>query len=642
VELLYIYLDNYRGVFKEQQFNFSSELRFKYNKASKELRVKRNAQYLPEFFHVSEERDFEHGDIVNVTGIIGKNGAGKTTILEYIKENLVEGAGGLLDKAIIIMGNEKGKGIIFVHSDLMIEKGNFYDFNFEKPYYYDEKEDQISQMFNSYMSDTSVVFYSNIFDARQEREWAGMRNISTNYLVKQYKRHIIEMKKDFIISETELYRGEEIRKQLHFIYSNRHGMQDLPIKLPERVIVTARRTQYEIQAVDLQNKNNKNFSKLEYYIRDLVTSSSEQNWIDKVKKHFCGSLIDTFLHELHYLNMDLLPVLENIILDYAFDKKVSAYKKLTIFLEMMTEKIESSKYGKYNFDSLRRWLDSIKQLLDFFEVYITKDTVNLDDYSFAIPLNRAENESESPLKKLLDLHVEVARFLPFLDFNWGDLSSGEKAFLSCYARFYALADNQRIASNMHLKSNVLILIDEGELYLHPEWQKSFLYNLIRYLPSIYLNRNIQIILTSNSPIIVSDLPKANLIFIDKGENGCRVIDELQETKQTFAANIHTLFADAFFIRTGLIGEFANQVLLSLINTINETPSSELFERRIQIESLIGQIGEPVLRTKISSMLKNKIQDYVDNTQVNKQLLDTIKKMQNEIEELKKEKSNDFN
>ncbi|KEQ26952.1 hypothetical protein ET33_23875 [Paenibacillus tyrfis] len=246
------------------------------------------------------------------------------------------------------------------------------------------------------------------------------------------------------------------------------------------------------------------------------------------------------------------------------------------------------------------------------------------------------------MKKLLDLHLEAARFTPFLDFDWGDLSSGQKAFLSCYARFYALTDHQQIASNMQLQKNVLILIDEGELYLHPEWQKNFLYNLIRYLPSVYTNRNIQIILTSNSPIIISDLPKSNLIFIDKGENGCRVIDGLQETKQTFAANIHTLFADAFFIKTGLIGEFANQVLLSLINTINETPSPELFKRRTELESLIGQIGESVLRTKISSMLKNKIQEYADNTQVNRQLLETIKKMQIEIEELKRGKSNDFN
>ncbi|MGZ7443475.1 AAA family ATPase [Paenibacillus sp. TH7-28] len=637
MELLYIYLNNYRGVFKEQQFNFSSELRFKYNKASRELRVERNDQYLPQFFQIGNERDPEHGKIVNVTGIIGKNGAGKTTILEYIKENLVEGAGGLLDKAIIIMRNEKGRGKIFVHSDLRIEKGNFYDFDFEEPYYYEENADKMLQLFTSVISDTTVVFYSNIFDVRQELEWAGMRNISTNYLVKHYKHDIKEMNEDFLISETELYRLEEIRKQLHFIYSTRNELQYLPFKLPDHVIVTTRSTRFDIQAVDPKNKRKKDNSNFNYIIRHLVNSHSEQNWTDKVKKHFWVSLLDTFFQELQEMNLEL--VLDETVLNYAYNEEDSLYKKLTLVLQTM---IQGIKNNKYSYDALWRWFDCIKQLLDFFEVHITKDTVSHVDYSFVIPLNGSENESESPLKKLLDLHVEVARLFPLLDFNWGDLSSGEKAFLSCYARFYALADNQQIASNMHLERNVLILIDEGELYLHPEWQKSFLYNLIRYLPSIYTNRNIQIILTSNSPIIVSDLPKANLIFIDKGENGSQVIDGLQETKQTFAANIHTLFADAFFIKTGLIGEFANQVLLSLINTINETPSPELFERRVVLESLIGQIGEPILRTKISSMLKNKIHDYVDSTQGNRQLLETIRKMQIEIEELKRGKGNDFN
>ncbi|RRJ66974.1 hypothetical protein EHV15_31640 [Paenibacillus oralis] len=637
MELLYIYLNNYRGVFKEQQFNFSSELRFKYNKASRELRVERNDQYLPQFFQIGNERDPEHGKIVNVTGIIGKNGAGKTTILEYIKENFVDEVERRLDKAIIIMRNEKGRGIIFVHSDLRIEKGNFYNFDFEEPYYYDEYADKMLQLFTSIISDTTVVFYSNIFDARQEFEWDGMRNISTNYLVKQYKSGIKEKDQDFSISETELYRLEEIRKQLHFIYSTRNELQDLPFKLPDHVIVTMRSTRFDIQAVDSKNKRKKDNSNFNYIIRHLVNSHPEQNWTDKVKKHFWVSLLDTFFQELQEMNLEL--VLDETVLNYAFNEEDSLYKKLTLVLQTM---IQGIKNNKYSYDSLWHWFDCIKQLLDFFEVHITKDTVSPVDYSFVIPLNGSENESESPLKKLLDLHAEVARFTPFLDFNWGDLSSGEKAFLSCYARFYALADNQQIASNMHLERNVLILIDEGELYLHPEWQKSFLYNLIRYLPSIYTNRNIQIILTSNSPIIASDLPKANLIFIDKGESGCRVIDGLQETKQTFAANIHTLFADAFFIRTGLIGEFANQVLLSLINTINETPSPELIERRVELESLIGQIGEPILRTKISSMLKNKIQDYVDNTQVNRQLVEMIRKMQIEIEELKRGRGNDFN
>src|ERR1019366_427183 len=117
-----------------------------------------------------------------------------------------------------------------------------------------------------------------------------------------------------------------------------------------------------------------------------------------------------------------------------------------------------------------------------------------------------------------------------------------------------------------------VLIDEGDVFLHPAWQKRFVYLLLEYLPIIFaktehgVQRNIQIIFTTNSPIPASDLPNSNTIFLDRvliqSDKDSSMIftsivkDSLNDQKETFATNIHTLFSDSFFIKNGLIGDFA--------------------------------------------------------------------------------------
>ena len=108
-----------------------------------------------------------------------------------------------------------------------------------------------------------------------------------------------------------------------------------------------------------------------------------------------------------------------------------------------------------------------------------------------------------------------------------------------------------------------ILLDEIDLGLHPQWQKKFL-NLIL---NIFKNYSIKlnIILTSHSTFILSDLPKENIIFLEKGKQ----VYPFEDGKQTFGANIHTLLSHGFFMKEGLMGEFAKEKIQSIINYYEE-------------------------------------------------------------------------
>ena len=86
--------------------------------------------------------------------------------------------------------------------------------------------------------------------------------------------------------------------------------------------------------------------------------------------------------------------------------------------------------------------------------------------------------------------------------------------------------------------------------MHPNWQKKLINNLDIILKSFKKkNTYTNIIITSHSPFILSDIPKENVIFLKNGKM------ENPDIK-TFGANIHTLLANGFFMCDGLMGEFA--------------------------------------------------------------------------------------
>jgi len=171
-----------------------------------------------------------------------------------------------------------------------------------------------------------------------------------------------------------------------------------------------------------------------------------------------------------------------------------------------------------------------------------------------------------------------------------------------------------------LKKNLIVLIDEGDVYLHPAWQKRFIYLLLEYLEEIYSKtkngtiRNIQIVLTTNSAIPASDLPNDNTIFLEKTTSYLEdenivltktiVKDSLNDQKETFAANIYTLLSDSFFIKNGLIGDFATEKINDVIKELSSGYEIS-FERRESIRRTIQQIGEPILKHKLFQMYNDR-------------------------------------
>jgi len=201
------------------------------------------------------------------------------------------------------------------------------------------------------------------------------------------------------------------------------------------------------------------------------------------------------------------------------------------------------------------------------------------------------------------------------------------------ASFNSLSDGEKtiytfLVNLIEYKSNnFLFILDEPDNTLHPQWQKKFIDELIKILNK--LNKKVHILITTHSPFMLSDLPKQNIIFLDKNEDGtCKVVDGLKDKKQTFGANIHTLLSDSFFMEDGLMGEFAKGKIDEVIKLLNQ---NKLSDKEIkQCEQIISIIGEPIIKNQLEKMLHNKKIDYLakdtkDEIKLLKQRIDLLSK-----------------
>lgn len=191
-----------------------------------------------------------------------------------------------------------------------------------------------------------------------------------------------------------------------------------------------------------------------------------------------------------------------------------------------------------------------------------------------------------------------------LDTKRTDISSGHSAYLNMCARI----NSAKKSGEIHRKKNVILLIDEGDIYLHPEKQLAYVNNLLKLLQILYQEKKVQLIITSNSPFIISDIQSSNILYLEKKEEKIEIVKST--ISNTFASNVNVLLLDSFFVKNGLIGEYARKKIDSILQDLNSDNLSK--SKYLHLEELIKIIGEPVIRKKLETMLFHNISS--DNMQ----------------------------
>lgn len=591
MELVFLWIDDFNNI-KDQSFSFSGNYEINYVSSAQKLTVLNRESPAQNLFNDS---------FLNVTAVIGKNGSGKSSLISFLKyifsDDSLELRPYLLivkkdDELLILNKTRKSNELLSRNINAESLQFRFVD----KDYLYDK--------INLVSINNSFSLYDQQFRRRSYLDFSLYRLVDDH--IEQNTQNLIDYIFNIINQEKKVAKITEMLDQLRPHASS---------------IFNPLKSLYQLElsnTIDFISKYN--HKKLDFIPHSLLINFNSEFYLN-LKDYFIGHRGNPNLYFIELiLNENLESIVDANEVKLCFKKKLKLY--LFLFFSIAAEaynplfdKIDEVWLKLYSARSKSETIEiidsffsrnckhatwtPIKNICDFVQ-NIDNEFDKYTSLSRFYSSFRFELSTEvlDSLNKLISLW-EHGTFL--FNFSWSGISVGESALLSLFSR---LVPSSRFG--FVLKENLWIIFDEGDLYLHPEWQREFFNDLHTYLPKLFPEKKIQLFLTSHSPFLVSDLPKENIILLDKNKQTgqCEIVTETKLDK-TFGANIHTLLSDAFFLQKGLIGEFAKIKIFELMNEIEQLndpdePTIENYKQRI------GIIGEPMIRQKFYELLLSKV------------------------------------
>lgn len=167
-----------------------------------------------------------------------------------------------------------------------------------------------------------------------------------------------------------------------------------------------------------------------------------------------------------------------------------------------------------------------------------------------------------------------------ISMSWSNLSSGMMSLVDQFSRI----DLALLRVSKKSIGNVVLLIDEGDVYLHLEWQRRYIEHLDEFLCACkvkYSIDSIQVVLATHSPLISGDFPSCMVTNLD-ANSGIK--------SKTFANSMDSVILEAF--GTDSIGAFAAGKINEVYSRSKTNSLSEMDLR------LINEIGDESLRRAV--------------------------------------------
>ena len=181
--------------------------------------------------------------------------------------------------------------------------------------------------------------------------------------------------------------------------------------------------------------------------------------------------------------------------------------------------------------------------------------------------------------------------------TFNSMSSGEKQFIySLTGIMMMLVNLDSVRPNDNSQTvaykNVNIILEEIELYFHPDLQRRLIKGIIEMLYQGNFQRieNVNFMVVTHSPFVLSDIPANNILALDK--NGYPT-NHTQKIIKSFSANIHDILRHPFFLKNGAVGEFAKDFLSELSLELNDYNGKNTYNSD-HIKEKIDLIDEPII------------------------------------------------
>ncbi len=253
----------------------------------------------------------------------------------------------------------------------------------------------------------------------------------------------------------------------------------------------------------------------------------------------------------------------------------------------------------------------IHQTLNYFSAYsaIMPEEFKLEDY-LPYQNNRPFNDLDDIVQHLPPpFYKQEIKLFRGADRNddlsLSTLSSGERQFIYTISTIvYHIRNLLSIQQKGRIRyRNINIVLDEVEICFHPEYQRQFIDWLLDLIQRLNLSRacSFNIMLVTHSPFILSDIPKNNILYL---EDGKQKRDE--DLINPFAANINDILYQSFFLEGGFLGEHAKKQISSAVTYLERVASDKRVSdrsiwNRETLRALVDMIGEPLLKDNLEAL-----------------------------------------
>lgn len=626
LELVYLWINRTEsGFLNRQGVSFTTKYKIEFVLESNELEVLIN----PNYFNVFNSTGAN--SVINVSAIVGKNGTGKSTILNHIFETDVspiskkrEGDYGVFFNQIneirkTIQIFEKDNELIVYHNlDNKIKFKDKDEISIKEQHvtsnsFIDLQKDDVFGITKIYLSNS----YFNSFDSSSSYRdgnlpKAGLtinnlKNLSSNYF-EPFNSFSVSINNEYekfytAIRFLSVKDKDDMRFQsfldvvyFNYLYTNKkHESFDGKIS-----------TDLSFNIEDLYTKLDKLDNSKKFHINRFTLEGIEARYIQR--KEIWNKVIKKIGDDI----FDLITKLKlNVIfeIDYILEF-LDEYNITKLSFEELIDDGLSIVRDRCNEDIIDYYEEAIQDIIDLNKkicnIKLKDNYLPEKDLAYKKDLFISHKTNpiifESVLNTITCLFNKKSFIMKYIEISNLKFSSGERAYLNFFSWLNLLPQLNKLDSNItgELSKNIILMIDEIDLYCHPEWQQKFIKFFIDEINRQFSDIKIQVIFTTHSPIVLSDIPSSNVIYTDIKSDEVVI---LNRTLQTFAANIHKIFNDSFYLsNNGAMGSFAKNKINDLIKFIKYEKDFNLNDSRLK---LIDLIGEPVIKNKIKNLIKNR-------------------------------------
>ncbi len=610
MKLIYCYIEHFRNI-ENQDVSLSDEFDCRY-RDSKIFIEKREKNPLMDYI-------YDNGFMSNLRIIVGKTGSGKTNFLQLIGMDWWNRKSTADGDAYLLLYKMHNENDFFVEEVGLGNKTRAYCFtyDFDKheilkyiPAAYDDHEDTyIINAFDRY------AFASCPYDnVRQEQMFDNNQFIPRK--ITQYGKSSVSMECEFLKEYLSHFSEKSIKRRASFVIGWKNWQNKIQSDLDEKLIKREYWT-YKDRAEEQRDKNFRNgqYNKpIEYdkkstpksrFIHDLMVDFAIylRKWAELVEYEFPEKYYPYtgIVYDLGIEDPRELPD----------GKKMGILKRidwLCQYIDYHTDEITSNRGLVWQIGS---------DIRDLFHLLGKMDDKYFTDTEFTIPVMDIDVNGKTVMR---DVFERMEQYRPdqigvftecLLPYHWSYVSSGEYQ----YAKIWGVLEEYGVRVKMMtqgqkyseaIQPNLILLLDEPENYMHPEMCRTFIRNLNVLLSKRNPNTELQVLISTHSPFMLSDVMASQVIKMDYDENGKCVISESK--KPYYAANIHSIMADGFFLEY-TIGEQARIFLedkfklLQRLTCMNRNLSSSEKEELTMIRSLIPNIGDALIRHCFCMMLE---------------------------------------